>query len=120
MNSGNSSALGNGGVRGGAEDAPQRGGVDVGTDAEAEAADAAATRLDEGTPRVGLAVATLVAVVVREAVGEHDQQAARRAAAFIEDRRAVSDGRTEPRVRGGNEAGESSRHLAGRGGRRTP
>ena len=78
MNSGNNSALCNGGVRRGTEDPPQRRGVDVGTNAQAEAADAAATRLDEGTPRVGLGVTTLVVVVVREAVGEHDQQAARR------------------------------------------
>ena len=46
----------------------------AGPDAEAEAAEAAPAGLDQRSPGVGLAVATLVAVVVGEPVRQHDQQ----------------------------------------------
>ena len=54
--------------------------------------------------RVGGAVGPLVSVVVRESVGQHHQQAPRRASACLQDGRAVADGRTEAGVRAGFQA----------------
>ena len=59
---------------GGAEHAPQRRRVGAGADAQAQAPGSPPPGLGEGPPGVGLAVAALVAVVVGEAVRQHDQQ----------------------------------------------
>src|SRR5689334_24523323 len=61
-------------VRRASEDAPQRRCIGRGADAEAQATGATTTRLRERAPCVGFAVGTFVAVVVGEAVGQHNQE----------------------------------------------
>ena len=86
---------------------------DVGarTDGQAHAAGAAAARLGQRAPRVGGAVGALVAVVVGQSVGQHDQQPPRRTSACLQDRRAVPDRRTQSRVGAGLEAVQPPDHL---------
>ena len=90
-----------------AEHALQRLGRGAGPDAEAEAAEAAPAGLDQRSPGVGLAVATLVAVVVGEPVRQHDQQPSRRAPAFLQQVRAVADRRPETGVGPGHEPAQA-------------
>ena len=102
--------LGQRGVSRAAEHAPKGLGIGAGADAQAQTADAPAARLAERTPRVGRAVHGLVAVVVRQPVGQHDEQLPRRPAVVLQHRRAMSDRRTQPRVRAGHEAAEPLHH----------
>src|SRR5262245_35877258 len=94
------------------EDPPERGGVRVGSDAETEAADASTPCLDERSPGVGLAVATFVAVVVREAIGHDDEQPSWSASALFDHAGGVPDGGAESRVRRRHEAIETADDMA--------
>src|SRR5262249_9475832 len=86
------------GVTGGAED-PKKGlGRSGGTDRKAEAGDTVGAELLEGLVRVGLRVAGFVAVVVRKAVGENEQEAVGRAGFGLEDFAGAADTGTEAGV----------------------
>ena len=83
---------------GGAEHAPQGIRVGTGTDAEAEAPASAAPGFGQGHSGIGFAIDALVAMVVREPIGQHDEKPPRRAAPRLEHRGTVADGRTHARV----------------------
>ena len=86
-------------MRGAAEHAAQVVDVGMGTDSQTKAARAPPAGLGQRAPRVGRTVGALVAVVVGQAIGQHDQQPPRRPAPSFQHRRAVPDRRAEPRVR---------------------
>jgi hypothetical protein len=72
--------------------------LDVGPDAQAHTPDTPSTRLEQRATRIGFSVAPLVAMVIGEAVGEHDEQPAGSPRPLLDDRCAMADGGTEPRV----------------------
>ena len=97
-------------MRGRAEHAAQRVGVGARADAQAEASGTAPARLGQRAPGVGLAVRTLVAVVVGKPVREHDQQSPRCPTVGLEHRRSMADRGAEARIGTGNECAEAVPH----------
>ena len=92
------------------EHAAQRADVGVGSDAETDAADPLPARLGQRPPSIRLAVGTLVAVVVGEPIGEHDQQPSCRASLRPEGGRAMADRRAQSRVRARHESAQALQH----------
>ncbi len=78
--------------------------------AETERPDPEASGLAQRPTGVGLAVGTLVTVVVGETVREHHEQPSRGAGFSLEHRGPVPDRRTETGVGGGDEPAEAQHH----------
>src|SRR3954471_5120759 len=93
------SGLGYRRVRCASEDPAELSGVGAGTDRQAQAPDALPAGLTERPSCVSSAVDTFVTVIVAEPVGPHDEQPTGRARLLRDDRRAVPDSSTQPRIR---------------------
>jgi hypothetical protein len=61
---------------------PKRLGIGAGTNAQTEAARTATAGLGKRAPRVGCAIRGFIAVVVRQPIGQHDEQPPRRPPRF--------------------------------------